>query len=295
MTSLKTIGILSPGDMGHTIGKLLLSNGLNVIACLKDRSERTRSLAREAGIVDVSSYRVLVQESEMILSILVPAQARNAAEKIAAEIKEKQHDLIFVDCNAISPMTIREIGRIIEDAGGRFVDVSIIGGPPSRTGGQTYFYASGPAAETFGELSRFGLDVRVISQTIGDASAIKMCYSAISKGMSAIHIEVLTAAKVLGISEPMKKELIRRQPKLYERMKKKLPTVPAKSRRWVGEMEEMAATFDQVGLTPKIFQGAADIYRFLGKTTLAEQTPENRDPAMDLEKIISSIAQSLSK
>ena len=97
------------------------------------------------------------------------------------------------------------------------------------------------------------------------------------------------------ISEHMMKELIHRQPKLYERMKKKLPTVPAKSRRWIGEMEEMAATFNQVGLTPEIFQGVADIYRFVGKTTLADQTPENRDPSMDLEKIISSLAQSLSK
>lgn len=294
MTLLKTIGIISPGDMGHSVGKVLVSDGLRIITCLRDRSERTRMLARESGIVDVSSYQELVQESEMILSILVPDQATDFATIIADEIKKAQSGLVFVDCNAVSPMTVQKIGRIILDSGGRFADASIIG-PPPRYGGQTQFYVSGPAAEAFGELGNYGLDVHMIGEEIGNASALKMCYSAVRKGISAIFVELLSAAKVYGISEPLREELMRRHPSLYKDMEEILPTIAERSRRWISEMEEMGNTFDQVGLTPKIFQGAADIYRFVGKTALADQTPENRDPTMDIGKIISHFSQSLSK
>jgi hypothetical protein len=63
-----------------------------------------------------------------------------------------------------------------------------------------------------------------------------------------------------------------------------------KSRRWIGEMEEIAKTFDHIGLTPKILAGAADIYRFVGKTDLAERTPEDSDPLPTLTETLSILA-----
>jgi 3-hydroxyisobutyrate dehydrogenase-like beta-hydroxyacid dehydrogenase len=77
--SVKTIGILSPGDMGHVVGKVLQSHGVRVLTCLKGRSERTHMLAREAQIDDVPTYEVLLAETEMILSILVPESALEMA------------------------------------------------------------------------------------------------------------------------------------------------------------------------------------------------------------------------
>ena len=65
-----TVGILSPGDMGHTVGKVLRENGLRIITCLKDRSQRTRELAEKAGIEDVPTYPQLVTEADLILSIM---------------------------------------------------------------------------------------------------------------------------------------------------------------------------------------------------------------------------------
>ena len=68
---LSTVGILSPGDMGHTVGNVLRENGLRVITCLNGRSQRTRQLAEKAGIVDVPTYPQFVTEADLILSIMV--------------------------------------------------------------------------------------------------------------------------------------------------------------------------------------------------------------------------------
>lgn len=291
---LNTVGILSPGDMGHTVGQVLGSHGLRVITCLQGRSERTRSLASRANVVDVPTYQSLVIEADMILSILVPAQAEEAARLVAQAISETKADLTYADCNAVSPQTARHLNTIITGAGGRFVDASIIG-PPPRKEGTTRFYASGPHGSIFEELRQFGLDVITLGDQVGQASAIKMCYAALTKGLVALCTELLTAAEVLGVSQALKEEFQLSQSVLLGLMEKRLPRMPMKSRRWVGEMEEIARTFAEVGLTPKILAGAADMYRFISETDLAKQTPEDPDPLPTLDQMLPILVDYLRK
>ena len=98
---LNTVGILSPGDMGHTVGDVLRQNGLRVITCLEGRSQRTRQLAEKAGIVDVPTYSQLATKADLILSILVPAQAMSAASAVAEALQQVDTPLTYADCNAI--------------------------------------------------------------------------------------------------------------------------------------------------------------------------------------------------
>ncbi len=285
-----TIGILSPGDMGHTVGTVLRQNGLRVITCLHGRSQRTRQLAEKAGIVDVPTYPQLATEADLILSIMVPAQAMSAAKTVADALQQTDTTLTYSDCNAIAPQTVRKLGEVITSAGGTFVDASIIG-PPPRTPGATRFYASGPQLETFSELNRYGLDVRPLGDAIGLASAIKMCYASLTKGLTALCTELLTAAALLGVSDALTAEFQLSQAALFERMEKGLPSMPPKARRWIGEMEEISATFEHVGLTPNILTGAADMYRFVGETHLAELPPEARDQFPTLAELIAIFAE----
>ncbi|MDE0298756.1 MAG: DUF1932 domain-containing protein [Candidatus Poribacteria bacterium] len=291
---LRTVGILSPGDMGHTVGKVLRGHGLNVIACTQGRSRRTQLLAQSAGIKPVPTYRQLVAESDLILSILVPAQAKAAAESIAEALGETKTELVYADCNAIAPQTVREIDGIISAAGGNFVDASIIG-PPPKNKESTRFYASGGDLGIFRELSEFGLDIRPLGAEIGLASSIKMCYASLTKGLTALSTELLTAAESLGVSGALRSEFKLSQSALYERMQRSLPSMPPKSRRWIGEMEEISATFEHVGLTPKILAGAADMYRFVGDSHLADLTPEDAESYPTLEEMISALAEHLRK
>lgn len=289
---LKTVGILSPGDMGHSVGQVLGLQGLSVIACLKERSERTRSLANEAHIIDVSTYQRLVSEADIILSILVPARAKQVAQVVARAIAETKAELLYADCNAIAPTTVREIGEVITMAGGRFVDASIIG-PPPRNEGATRFYASGPDARFLLVLNEFGLNLTVLGEQIGQASAIKMCYAALTKGVTALGTELLTAAEILGVSEPLKQEFKLSQPALYGYLERQIPRMPMKSFRWIGEMREIAKTFQHAGLPPKMFAGAADVYRFVSETKLAGRKPEDPSPLQNLDQILSILTDRL--
>lgn len=289
---LSTVGILSPGDMGHTVGNVLRQNGLRVITCLEGRSQRTQQLAEKAGIVDVPTYPQFVTEADLILSIMVPAQAMSAVSMVAEALQKVDTTLAYADCNAIAPQTVRKLGEIIISAGGMFVDASIIG-PPPRTPGATRFYTSGPNLDLFSELNNYGLDVRVIGEEVGLASAIKMCYASLTKGLTALCTELLTAASVLGVSEALTAEFQLSQSALFERMENGLPGMPPKARRWIGEMEEISATFAHVGLTPNILTGAADMYRFVGDTHLADLPPEARDEFPNLAGLIEILAKNL--
>jgi 3-hydroxyisobutyrate dehydrogenase-like beta-hydroxyacid dehydrogenase len=289
--TLETVGILSPGDMGHSVGQFLGGHGLRVITCLQGRSERTRALAQEAHMADVPTYADLVREADLILSILVPARAGQAAQAVAQAILETGVEVIYADCNAISPQTTREIGERITAAGGRFVDASIVGGPPKGESSPR-FYTAGPYADDFAALGQFGLDVVVIGPQIGQAAAIKMCYAALTKGLTALCTELSTAAQVLGVLPALEAEFQHSQPALYRRMQG-LPAMPSKARRWVGEMEEIAQTFEHVGLTPRMLAGAADMYRLVSATPLADRTPEDTGPLPSLAEMLAILAAHL--
>ena len=98
-----TVAIMSPGDMGHAVAARLRAHGLRVITCLEERSARTRALAEQAGVEAVPDDDTLVRQADLLLSILVPAQAEQLARRIAAAIERTGKELLYVDCNAIAP------------------------------------------------------------------------------------------------------------------------------------------------------------------------------------------------
>ena len=242
-TSDPTVAIMSPGDMGHAAAAMLRGHGLRVITCLEGRSARTRALAGHAGIEAVPDDDALVREADLLLSILVPAEAERLARRIAAALERTAAALLYVDCNAIAPQTARRIGALVEAAGARFVDAGIIG-PPPKAGTRTRFYASGEHAKDVAALRDFGLDVRPISAQPGDASAVKMCYAALTKGTTALMTELSVAAERLGVTAVLRQEFAESQQAALDRMGKSIPAMIPKAHRWVGEMEEIARTFE---------------------------------------------------
>ena len=155
------------------------------------------------------------------------------------------------------------------------------------------FYASGEHAAEFARLRDYGLDVRVIGEAIGQASGLKMCYGALTKGVTALATELLVAGEALGLGETLRSELRSSQGGMVEWLSRSVPGMPPKAYRWAGEMEEIAATFGALGLTPKMFEGAADVYRFVEGTELGKETPETRQRGQTLEEVVQVLASSL--
>jgi 3-hydroxyisobutyrate dehydrogenase-like beta-hydroxyacid dehydrogenase len=221
----------------------------------------------------------------------VPAEATGVAQRVATAIRATGADVLYADCNAIAPRTVRAIGEAITGAGGRFADVGIIGGPPKQPG--TRFYASGPGAADFAALGDYGLDVRVLDGEIGKASGLKMCYGALTKGLQALGTELLVAAKRMGLEETLRAEQEQSTPDVLGWLQRSVPTMPPKAYRWVGEMEEIAATFADLGLTPDIFRGAADLYQFIAETPIGKESPESRDRNRGLDGVVAALADAL--
>ena len=286
---ISTVAILSPGDMGHAVGQRLRENELEVVTCLAGRSERTRTLAEKAGIQDVATLEELVERSDLIMSMTVSAAVSTLCQEVANAIRTTGSDILFAECNAIAPQLTRELAPVITGVGGRFVDVSIIGGPP-RPGYSPHFYTSGAQAVEFEQLGQYGLDVRRLDGDIGQASGIKMCYAAMTKGSWALYSELLLAAELMGLTEPLLAEFQGGQSAVLQRMERTIPTVPPRSRRWVSEMEEIRDTFAHLGMTPHLFEGVAEMYRFIGSTPLGEEFPESRDRERTFTETIQKLA-----
>ena len=277
MTS-KTIGILSPGDMGHAVGRALRDRSYRLLTCLAGRSSRTRKLAATAGFDDSASLAALVDAADLVL-----ATAMAVANAFPP----------YVDCNAVSPATVRAIGDVINAVGAPFIDAGIIGLAPGKD--TPRFYVSGPDTDPMEALDGCGFTVRPIGAEIGRASGLKMCYAGLTKGTWTLQTSVLMAAEALGLSAELKEEFAFSQQAQLAIMEARVPRLPADSERWIGEMEEIAATFRDAHVTPAFHDGAAEVFRLLARTPFAQETRETMDSNRTLEEAVRVYVEQLGR
>jgi 3-hydroxyisobutyrate dehydrogenase-like beta-hydroxyacid dehydrogenase len=252
-----TVGLLHPGEMGAAVGAVLRGRGHRVAWASEGRSAETRERAEEAGLEDAGSVEELVRRSDVILSVCPPHAALEVAGAVAG------FRGVFVDANAIAPGTARKVEDVIAAGGGDCVDGGIVGAPP-RAAGTTRLYLSGPEAESVAGL--FGgsvVDARVLSGVVGAASALKMTYAAWTKGTAALLLAIGELARAEGVEPALHEEWRSSLPDLPERSQRAARSAEAKGWRWVGEMEEIAATFAVAGLPDGFHRAAAEVFRTL--------------------------------
>jgi 3-hydroxyisobutyrate dehydrogenase-like beta-hydroxyacid dehydrogenase len=254
---MTTIGLLNPGEMGSMVGAAVRSGGTRVLWAGEGRSAATRKRASDAGLEDAGSVTALVRASNVILSVCPP----HAATDVATQVAALRFAGTYVDGNAVSPATAREIGGIVEKAGATFVDGGIIGPPPVKAG-TTRFYVSGAGADRIAALLTAGaLQAIVVPGGPGAASAVKMAYASWTKGSAALLLAVCAMASAEGVEDSLVREWKISQPELSGRAESAAKSNAKKAWRFIGEMEEIAATFAAAGLPDAFHQGAAEIYR----------------------------------
>ena len=294
--TIERVAIFAPGDMGHALARVLIAKGLTVTTNLADRSDRTRALARAAGIVDAGDDVKAVDGADVLFSILPPSLALELAQRLASSLALARSKPVYVDLNAIAPASAVEVGEVIEGIGVPFVDGGIIGGPPKSASGMgPRLYVSGHEDDVgrVMELRKFGLDMRAVPGGVGAASALKMSYAAVTKGLTALAIQSLASAKAYGVDKELDAEMVASLRMLRERFDRSLPDMAPKAYRWIGEMEEIARTFADVGLDPQIFMGAAETYRLVAGTQLGKETPEKRTIGFTSDEVSEIIAGAL--
>jgi 3-hydroxyisobutyrate dehydrogenase-like beta-hydroxyacid dehydrogenase len=286
---IERIGFMTPGDMGQAVAMQLKNKGFAVCTALDKRSDRSRTMAAEAGLTDVGSIARLTAESDLVMSVMNPGAALEFAREAAAAIKTQSRKPVFIDCNAVAPDTMREIDAVMKEAGARCLDGGLIG-PPPRGKAKVNLYVSGPGAGDLAQLANDQLRVHILGERFGDASAVKMCYGAFNKGTQGLMLETLMAAQRLGVYEELEKQLLSSRADQYNALLDALPLLPPKAYRWVPEMLEIARTFEGVGMTPRIFQGEADMFELVADTPLGRETPENRDKSRTGRDVIKQLA-----
>lgn len=277
------IGIVGSGDMGHAVGRTLKAGGRRVLTPLAGRSERSRRLAEAAGIEDAGGLDGLVGAAGLVMSIVPPAAALDVARGVAAAMDARGRRPHFVDCNAVSPMTMAEIARIVGAGGATVTDCGIVGAAPRPGGPATRFYVAGRQAGALMALDGNGLTVKPLGAEIGRASALKMAYAGINRGALGLYAASLIAAERLGLTNELLAELAASQKAIHERIQAAVPWLATDAERWIREMEEIAATFASVGVTPRYHEGAADLYRLLAASPLSAETRETADRSRKLE------------
>jgi 3-hydroxyisobutyrate dehydrogenase-like beta-hydroxyacid dehydrogenase len=254
------IGVLHPGEMGAAVGGCLVAAGHPVLWASAGRGPDTAARAKAAGLRDAGPIAALSRQADVILSICPPAAALDVARSVA-EPARSGFGGVFVDANAVSPGTATEIARIVEAGGGSYVDGGIIGLPPSVPG-RTRLYLSGPrAAEVRDLFAGTALDALIIDGSVTGASALKMAYAAWTKGTAALILAARALARAEGVEDTLLAEWQESQPGLADRSRSAASSAAAKGWRWIGEMEEIAASMAAAGLPSGFHQAAAEIFR----------------------------------
>ncbi len=287
---LKTVAIIAPGDMGHAVGMRLRTEGnLKVLTSLTGRSERSHNLAKQAGLINVDNDEALVREADMLISIVPPGRAKLLADRMAKAIKAAGKNLLYVDMNAIAPQTARDIEKLVTAAGGRFMDGGIMGGAPVEGMPAPRMFISGKDMDEVMALNDHGLNVAPAGKEAGQASGLKMCFASVAKGMVALGLEAMTAARILGVDDLLRQQF--EKGPFFKAIERRMPDAGPNAYRWAEEMDEIAATMASTNVEPGTFKGIGDFFRFVEKTPLGKETQENIVLGATSESVIKILAE----
>jgi 3-hydroxyisobutyrate dehydrogenase-like beta-hydroxyacid dehydrogenase len=248
------IGFLHPGAMGAAVGATLTAAGHQVVWASAGRSEATSARAAGASLADARAVPALRERSDVVLSICPPHAALDVAREVAG------FGGVFVDCNAVAPATAREVARIVADGGAASVDGGIVGPPPAPGRGTRLYLSGARAGEIAALFDGTPIAARVLGSDPTAASALKMAYAAWTKGSAALLLTVRAAAERLGVEDALLAEWAESLPDLEARSERAAADAAEKGWRWVGEMEEIAATLADAGLPDGFHRAAAEVF-----------------------------------
>ena len=241
--------------MGAAVGRCLTGVGHTVLWASEGRGPQTAARARAAGLKDAGTAAEVADHADIVFSICPPHAALDVAWAVQG------FGGLFIDANAISPATAREVALMVEEGGATYIDGGIIGSPPvaART---TRLYLSGPEAHAVrGLFDGTPLDARVIGGGLWSASAVKMAYAAWTKGTAALLLAARALARAEGVEDALLAEWTLSQPSLADRAQGAARSATTKGWRWVAEMEEIATSMAAAGLPDGFHQAAAEIFR----------------------------------
>jgi 3-hydroxyisobutyrate dehydrogenase-like beta-hydroxyacid dehydrogenase len=266
LRSSTTVGILYPGEMGAAIGSLLSSRGVRVVSTLQGRSERTRSLCKDASIEVLPSLSELKQLADIVISVVLPTAALDVAEAYRS-CGPVSADVLYLDLNSVSPSTVTSVAACLESQQVDFVD-GTIHGLASQLKTRGTLYLSGRSTDRVVALFDNMLRLKVIGSEVGDASAFKMMLGGMSKGLAALFLEIALIARHADALEHVLDDFEYYYPGIMSVIERLLPTYPQHAVRRGDELREVQRTMLENGLKPNMVGAAEQMISSVGRMNL---------------------------
>ena len=283
------IGFVGFGEAGFHLAKGLRSAGAAQICAYDiqaDSSEKIQLRATEAEVELVSSNQLLAEKCNVILSTVTANKAMEAAQQNAPFLNANH---LYADLNSISPKLKQSIGALIDGRGARFVEIAIMSPVPPH-GHRVPMFLGGKFAPEFVELlSPFGMNLEIISEEIGAASATKMCRSIMVKGMEALFFECVLGAVPYGVDERVFATLEETMPGMnWKKMASYMVgRVIEHGERRARELEEVAVTLRDIGIEPMMTEAIVKRQDWGASLKLLEEFGGN--PPNDYRAVVEAI------
>ncbi|MFI9788487.1 DUF1932 domain-containing protein [Kitasatospora sp. NPDC051984] len=252
------VGILHPGSMGAAVAGCAVSAGAQVLWCPTGRGVATAARAEHFGLEPVAGLSELLERAEVLLSLCPPA----AAENVATEVASHGFNGLYVEANAISPERAQRISELLAGSARAVVDGAVIGSPPSSSK-RTRLFLSGPQQETSTVEALFAgtaVSTPVLGPEIGQASALKMAYTAYQKASRVLAALSYGLAQHHGVGQDLL-EIAGGRSGSYLVETDYIPKVAARAWRWAPEMDEAAETLRAAGLPGDVLHAVATTLR----------------------------------
>lgn len=246
---MRTVGILYPGEMGSAVARLLTAHGVRTVTCAEGRSIRTRSLAQSGGVVLLSSMHDVVARADVVISLVSPSGAVEVAKVFAAAVRRTGRCPTFLDANSVSPITARQVEDVARAVGCECVDGAFVGGA-AALGETTTLVLSGVHAAHVGSMLEPCFRVRILSPSVGDASAFKLSFAGFNKGLVALYLEAIGIAARIGCRPVLEESLREFYPATVDTIERLLPSYPrhaARRAEEIGELRAWMAKLDEGG------------------------------------------------
>lgn len=269
------IGIIGYGEAGRAFGAGLAGAGATVatydILVPTPDGAAIRANAAADGVAVCTTAGDAIDGAAIVLS-LVPA---DAARAVAAEAAGHLHaGQLFMDMNSVSPREKETGAALVEASGARYVEATIMA-PVIENGVASEVLLAGPAApEALHLLRPFGMVLAVVGDRFGAAAAVKLCRSVIVKGIEAIIVESMLAARQYGADAAVLASLQKSDPEIdwAARADYVFERVLRHGRRRAAEMRFAGEAVSDAGYPPRLSMAIAELQDAMADYAEADRT-----------------------
>jgi 3-hydroxyisobutyrate dehydrogenase-like beta-hydroxyacid dehydrogenase len=260
----RRITMIGLGEAGGLFAQGLIASGMFDVAgydaLLQDpaAAPAVRGKIGSIGITQCSSLEQACRQAEVVFSAVTASAACEVAAEASRYLRPGQ---FFFDINSVSPSAKRSSAQAVERSGAAYVEGAVMA-PVAPSGIAVEILVAGARARELAEiLTPAGMNLEVVADAIGKASAIKMCRSSMIKGIEALVVECFVTARAYGIEDAIVDSLNRSFPGTDWETRGAYMTgrVLKHGRRRAAELREVATTVAEAGLVPRIAPAAAEV------------------------------------